>query len=204
MSCFVSGAYYTLLSSTGSSHFLHPFIHSILFFFFVPSDFGWMINSLNEIAESKEKATTRYPTEQKTSTNMPALIDPIEQALRKGKTWEISDWTSFSQTHTNKHTETMKKRHRYGVIQINSMTFQCVCIYTKSHGWEIWTAISHLTKGGNILKKKRVNSGVLDSGISKNDQSSVCVEMSLKCTNTEIFMWLPSWNDAPITKSYSK
>ncbi len=109
-------------------------LHS--FFFFVPSDFGWMINSLNEIAESKEKATTRYPTEQKTSTNMPALIDPIEPALRKGKTWEISDWTSFSLTHTNKHTETMKKRRRYGVIQINSMTFQCVCIYTKSHGWE--------------------------------------------------------------------
>lgn len=66
------------------------------------------------------------------------------------------------------------------------------------------TAISHLTKGGNIYKQKGVSSGVRDSGISQNDQSRLCVEMSLKYTNTEIFMWLPSWNDAPITNSYSK
>jgi len=45
-----------------------------------------MINNLNEIAESKGKATTtRYSVKQKASTNMPMLTDRVELALRKGK-----------------------------------------------------------------------------------------------------------------------
>lgn len=55
------------------------------FIFSVPGDFGWMINSLNEIAQSEQKATTRYPTEQKTSTNTATLTDWIEMALRNKK-----------------------------------------------------------------------------------------------------------------------
>lgn len=75
-------------------------LHSL--FFFVPGDCGWMINSLNEIAESKEKATTRYSVEQKGSTNMPMLTDRIELALRKGK-YE-NEWLDIILSLTHKQT----------------------------------------------------------------------------------------------------
>lgn len=174
-------------------------LHS--FFFFVPGDFEWMINSLNEIAESKEKATTRYSAEQKASTNMPMLTDRIELALRKGKTWEISDWTSFSLTH--KQTCRDYEEGEQGWCYLNRTACRFIL-----HVFTLWvgmrTAISYVTKGGAICKQKAISSGVCDSSIFKKDHSRVCVEMSLKCTNTGIFMWLPSWHDAPITNSYSK
>lgn len=63
----------------------------------------------------------------------------------------------------------------------------------------MFSAIPHMTTEGAMCKQKSVSSGVYDSGTSQNDLCSECVEMSLKCTNTGIFIWLPSWNDAPIT-----
>ncbi len=116
---------------------------------------------------------------------MPALIDRIEPAVRKRKTWEISDWTSFSLMHTNKHTETMKKRRRYGVIKIDRISFQCVCIYTKSHGWESELQFHIKPKGAISTSRKGSIQG--------------CVTVAFpKMTRVES-VWKCPWN-APIQR----
>lgn len=84
------------------------------FFFFVPGDFGWMINSLNEIVELKQKATTRYTSEQKASTNTATLTDWIEPALRKRKKnmGNLGLYINLSPKHT--HTRTDYKNKAFG------------------------------------------------------------------------------------------